>query len=303
MEKILVTGATGLVGRCFSGPQFIGITSSDYNLIDPYDVKRMFSDIKPDAVIHCAAKVGGIKANMTQKGDFFYQNIMMNTNVIEEAKNNKIDKLVCFLSTCIFPDKIEYPLSSEKIHLGKPHFSNDAYAYAKRMADVQIQAYREQYGVNYFSVVPTNIYGPGDNYNLENGHVVPTLIHKFFLAKKGNQNVKIWGTGSPLREFIYSDDISRLCYHLLNYYNSNEPVILTTSEEHSIKELALLIADIIDFKGEIIYERDKPDGQMRKPSDNSFLKSFVPDFKFTSLKEGLVKSIKWFEENYPNIRK
>jgi GDP-L-fucose synthase len=263
----------------------------------------MFFDIKPESVIHCAAKVGGLKANMTQKGDFFYQNIMMNTNVIEEAKNNQVEKLVCFLSTCVFPDDVEYPLSPEKIHLGKPHFSNDAYAYAKRMADVQIQAYREQYGLNYFSVVPTNIYGPGDNYSLENGHVVPTLIHKFYLAKKNNQDVRIWGSGSPLREFIYSKDVADLTENLLKSYTGKDPVILSTSQEYSIKELASLIGELMEFEGDVIYESDKPDGQMRKPSDNSFVKSNFPDFHFTSLRLGLRRSIDWFIDHYPNTRK
>ena len=303
MGRILVTGGNGLVGRCFEGDKFIKVSSSEYDLTDPSQVRKMFFDIKPESVIHCAAKVGGLKANMTQKGDFFYQNIMMNTNVIEEAKNNQVEKLVCFLSTCVFPDDVEYPLSPEKIHLGKPHFSNDAYAYAKRMADVQIQAYREQYGLNYFSVVPTNIYGPGDNYSLENGHVVPTLIHKFYLAKKNNQDVRIWGSGSPLREFIYSKDVAALTENLLKSYTGKDPVILSTSQEYSIKELASLIGELMEFEGDVIYESDKPDGQMRKPSDNSFVKSNFPDFHFTSLRLGLRRSIDWFIDHYPNIRK
>jgi GDP-L-fucose synthase len=303
MGRILVTGGNGLVGRCFEGDKFIKVSSSEYDLTDPSQVRKMFFDIKPESVIHCAAKVGGLKANMTQKGDFFYQNIMMNTNVIEEAKNNQVEKLVCFLSTCVFPDDVEYPLSPEKIHLGKPHFSNDAYAYAKRMADVQIQAYREQYGLNYFSVVPTNIYGPGDNYSLENGHVVPTLIHKFYLAKKNNQDVRIWGSGSPLREFIYSKDVAALTENLLKSYTGKDPVILSTSQEYSIKELASLIGELMEFEGDVIYESDKPDGQMRKPSDNSFVKSNFPDFHFTSLRLGLRRSIDWFIDHYPNTRK
>jgi GDP-L-fucose synthase len=303
MGRILVTGGNGLVGRCFEGDKFIKVSSSDYDLTDPSQVRKMFFDIKPESVIHCAAKVGGLKANMTQKGDFFYQNIMMNTNVIEEAKNNQVEKLVCFLSTCVFPDDVEYPLSPEEIHLGKPHFSNDAYAYAKRMADVQIQAYREQYGLNYFSVVPTNIYGPGDNYSLENGHVVPTLIHKFYLAKKNNQDVRIWGSGSPLREFIYSKDVADLTENLLKSYTGKDPVILSTSQEYSIKELASLIGELMEFEGDVIYESDKPDGQMRKPSDNSFVKSNFPDFHFTSLRLGLRRSIDWFIDHYPNTRK
>ena len=301
MERILVTGSTGLVGRCFTGDKFIRATVCD--LTDPIQADNLFRSVKPDAVIHCAAKVGGLKANMTHKGDFFYQNIMMNTNVIEASRKHGVQKLVAFLSTCVFPDDVEYPLTPSKIHLGKPHFSNDAYAYAKRMADVQIQAYREQFGLNYFSVVPTNIYGPGDNYDLENGHVVPTLIHKFYLAKQNGEDVKIWGTGSPLREFVYSQDVASLTEKLLFNYEGSEPVIISTSHEFSIKELAETIAEIMEFEGEIVFETGKPDGQLRKPSDHSVIKTMFPDFSFTPLRDGLKKSIEWFVENYPNVRK
>ena len=301
MERILVTGSTGLVGRCFTGDKFIRATLCD--LTDPIQTDNLFRSVKPDAVIHCAAKVGGLKANMTQKGDFFYQNIMMNTNVIEASRKHGVQKLVAFLSTCVFPDDVEYPLNPSKIHLGKQHFSNDAYAYAKIMADVQIQAYREQFALNYFSVVPTNIYGPGDNYDLENGHVVPTLIHKFYLAKQSGGDVKIWGTGSPLREFVYSEDVALLTERLLFNYEGSDPVIISTSQEFSIKELAETIAEIIEFEGEIVFETEKPDGQLRKPSDNSVIRSLFPDFSFTPLRAGLEKSIQWFIQNYPNVRK
>lgn len=303
MERILVTGGTGLVGRCFQGDKFIKANHKACDLTDPRQVEVMFNSIRPDAVIHCAAKVGGLQANMTQKGDFFYHNIMMNTNVIESARRSGVKKLVSFLSTCVFPNDVQYPLSPEKIHLGKPHHSNDAYAYAKRMSDIQIQAYREQFGCEYFSVIPTNIYGPGDNYNLQNGHVVPTLIHKFYLAKKNNTPVEIWGTGKPLREFIYSEDVANLTSRLLENYSGFDPVILSTSQEVSIAELAEIIKNSINYKGKIIYQKEKPDGQFRKPSDNSVIKNMFPDFKFTPIEEGIQKSIDWFERNYTEARK
>ena len=303
MERILVTGSTGLVGRCFQGDKFIRSYHAGCDLKDPRRVDAMFNSVRPDAVIHCAAKVGGLQANMTQKGDFFYQNIMMNTNVIESARRSGVKKLISFLSTCVFPNDVEYPLSPEKIHLGKPHYSNDAYAYAKRMSDIQIQAYREQFGCEYFSVIPTNIYGPGDNYNLQNGHVVPTLIHKFYLAKKNNTPVEIWGTGKPLREFIYSEDVANLTSRLLENYSGSDPVILSTSQEVSIAELAEIIKNSINYKGKIIYQKEKPDGQFRKPSDNSVIKDLFPDFKFTPIEEGIQKSIDWFERNYREARK
>jgi GDP-L-fucose synthase len=171
------------------------------------------------------------------------------------------------------------------------------------MADIQIQSYRDQYGLNYFSVIPCNIYGPNDNYNLENGHVVPSLIHKFYLAKKNNQDVTIWGSGSPLREFIYSGDVAKLVEILLETYRDASPVILSSGNEITIKDLVYLIADIYGYKGNILWDRTKPEGQYRKPSDNSVIRSLAPDFKFTPIEEGLRKSIEWFIENYEKSRK
>ena len=177
-NKILVTGGRGLVGSEFIGEQYFKPTSKDVDFRITGEVNTLIGMNDFDAIIHCAAKVGGVGSNMKYKGEFFYDNIMMNTNIIESARLFGVKKLVAFLSTCVFPDDVEYPLTEKKIHLGPPHFSNDAYAYAKRMVDVQIKSYNEQYGVNYKSVIPTNIYGPKDNYDIENGHVIPSLIHK-----------------------------------------------------------------------------------------------------------------------------
>jgi len=228
---------------------------------------------------------------------------MMNTNVIESCRIHNVKKLVCFLSTCVFPSDVEYPLTEKKIHLGPPHNTNDSYSYAKRMAEVQIRAYREQYGLNYVTVIPTNIYGPNDNFDLDNGHVVPSLIHKCYLAKKNNTPFKIWGSGKPLREFIFSKDVAKLTEWVLDNYESDEPLILSTSEEVSIKDVVNLIVKHMSFTGEIIWESDKPDGQFRKPSDNSKLLSHLPEFKFTSLDDGLKETIEWFVKNYENCRK
>ena len=209
----------------------------------------------------------------------------------------------CFLSTCVFPDDVEYPLTEKKIHLGEPHTSNYPYAYAKRMADIQIRAYREQYGLNYVSVIPTNIYGPNDNFNLASGHVIPSLIHKCYLAKKNDTSFSVWGSGKPLREFIYSKDVGKLTTWVLENYNEEEPIILSTSEEVSIKDVVCLIVKHMDFTGDVVWQDDKPDGQFRKPSDNSKLLSYLPDFKFTSLDNGLKETIDWFVKNYESCRK
>jgi len=311
MGRLLVTGSSGLVGSQFNG-NIIKVNSKLVDLRDKYETEKVFNfysnkanhgEFAIDKVIHCAARVGGLGGNLKYKGEFFYDNIMINTNVIEAARKSGIKKLVVFLSTCIFPNDIEYPLTEQKIHLGPPHTSNDAYAYAKRMADVQIRAYREQYGLNYVSVIPTNIYGPNDNFNIENGHVLPSLIHKCYLARENKTDFVIWGSGTPLREFIFSKDVARLTEWVLDNYNESEPLILSTSEEISIKDIVELIVNIMNFNGNVVWDNTKPDGQHRKPSDNSKVKSYLPDFKFTSIEDGLKETIEWFEDNYSQIRK
>jgi GDP-L-fucose synthase len=302
VNKILVTGGNGLVGSEFIGEQYFKPSSKEYDLIDRDQTYRLM--LKGfDGIIHCAAKVGGVGANMNYKGEFFYNNIMMNTNVIEGARLSGVKNLVAFLSTCVFPDKVDYPLTEKKIHLGEPHFSNNAYAYAKRMTDVQIRAYNEQYGLNYKSVIPTNIYGPNDNYDLENGHVLPALIHKCYLARENKTPLTIWGSGKPLREFIFSKDVAKLTEWVLYNYNENEPIILSTSEEISIKEVVNVITELMNFKGDVIFDSSKPDGQFRKPSDNTKIKNYLPNFKFTPFYEGLKETIEFFENNYSIVRK
>jgi GDP-L-fucose synthase len=268
-----------------------------------YTDKNLHGDDVVDRIIHCAGKVGGLGSNMNFKGEFYYDNIMINTNIIESARKNGIKKLVSFLSTCVFPDNVKYPLTESKIHLGPPHFSNDAYAYSKRMVDVQIRAYREQYGLNYTSVIPTNIYGINDNFNLDNGHVIPSLIHKCYIAKTTNTSFNIWGSGEPLREFIYNKDVAKITEWVLENYDEPEPIILSTSEEISIKDVVYMIAELMDFNGIIKFDVTKPDGQYRKPSDNTKLLNYLPDFKFTPLYEGLKETINWFIENYEKVRK
>jgi GDP-L-fucose synthase len=301
-NKILVTGGNGLVGSEFIGDQYFKPSSKQYDLIDKDQTYRLM--LKGfDGIIHCAAKVGGVGANMNYKGEFFYNNIMMNTNVIEGARLSGVKNLVAFLSTCVFPDKVDYPLTEKKIHLGEPHFSNNAYAYAKRMTDVQIRAYNEQYGLNYKSVIPTNIYGPNDNYDLKNGHVLPSLIHKCYLARENKTPLTIWGSGKPLREFIFSKDVAKLTEWVLHNYNENEPIILSTSEEMSINDVVGIIVELMNFKGDVIFDSSKPDGQFRKPSDNSKIKNYLPKFEFTPLYTGLKETIEYFEKNYNLLRK
>ena len=298
--KRLVTGGTGLVGSAIIADVKVG---RNYDLTNPEICDSMFNEHKPTHVIHCAAKVGGLGGNMNYKGEYFHDNIMINTNVIESARKAGVTNLVSFLSTCVFPDNIEYPLTEKKIHLGEPHFSNYPYAYAKRMADIQIRAYREQYGVKYTSVIPCNIYGPNDNFSLEHGHVIPMLMHKLYLAQQRNEDFVVWGSGKPLREFIFSKDVAKLAEWALHNYDESDPIIFSTSNEISIMDLVDLLVTEFEFKGKVIFDDSKPDGQFRKPSDNSKLKSYLPNFEFTSIEEGIKETVYWFKENYDRARK
>ena len=298
--KLLVTGGKGLVGSAINADVKLG---REYDLTVSQEANKAFDYHQPTHVIHCAGKVGGVGGNMNYKGDYFYDNLMINTNVIEAARKSGVKNLVAFLSTCVFPDNVEYPLTEAKVHLGVPHDSNYPYAYAKRMADIQIKAYREQYGINYTSVIPTNIYGPNDNFSLEHGHVMPMLIHKLYEAQRNNTDFIVWGSGNPLREFIYSKDVARLAEWAVENYNETEPIIFGNSEEISIKDMVDLLIQEFNFKGKVVFDTTKPEGQFRKPSDNSKLKSYLPDFEFTPIEQGIKETVNWFIENYDKARK
>tara|TARA_B110000977_G_C10992145_1_gene460347 strand:- start:330 stop:1235 length:906 start_codon:yes stop_codon:yes gene_type:complete len=301
MNKVLITGGTGLVGSMVKGDIKLG--SKDADLRDFNQVKAIFEKYKPTKVVHLAARVGGVGGNIKAKGEFYFDNIMINTNILEACRIYNVEKTLSFLSTCIFPDNVEYPLTEDKIHLGAPHLSNYGYAYAKRMLDVQSYVYNDQYDMNCISVIPTNIFGPNDNFNIENGHVIPSLIHKCYLAKQNNTPFIVWGSGKPLREFIYSEDIGKLTNWALENYNSVDPIIFSTSHEVSIKFVVGLIVNAFNFKGDVIFDTSLPEGQFRKPADNSKLKSYLPNFKFTSIEEGILKTVKWFIKNYQTARK
>jgi len=301
MTKVLVTGGYGMVGSAMESQ--IKLSRETCDLTNPKQTEKLFQLIKPEGVIHCAGKVGGIGGNSNYKGEYFYDNLMINTNVIEASRKAGVKNLVAFLSTCVFPDKVKYPLTVDQIQLGEPHESNYPYAYAKRMADVQIRAYREQYGINYTSIIPSNIYGPNDNFSLEHGHVMPMLIHKLYLAKQNKTDFTVWGSGKPLREFIYSKDIAKIAEWALFNYEGTDPLIISGDEEISIKDLVGLLVDEFKFKGKVIFDKTKPDGQLRKPSDNSKIKELLPDFEYTPFEQGIKETVNWFIENYDEARK
>ncbi|KAH8548359.1 hypothetical protein BGW37DRAFT_506898 [Umbelopsis sp. PMI_123] len=317
---ILVTGGSGLVGKAIEwviendkserygkkeGETWIFLTSKDGDLRKPEDTKAIFEKYKPTHVIHLAALVGGLFKNMKYKLDFLRDNLLINDNVLETSKNYGVKKVVSCLSTCIFPDKTSYPIDETMIHNGPPHESNFGYAHAKRMIDVQNKAYNEQYGCNFTSVIPTNVYGPHDNYSLEDSHVLPGLTHKCYLAKKNNTPFIVGGTGKPLRQFIYSRDLAKLFIWTLREYQETEPIILSVGEkdEVSIKDVADAIVNAVGFEGEYSFDTTRSDGQFKKTASNEKLLKYIPDFEFTPFNVAVKESVDWFLENYETCRK
>jgi len=299
-NRTLVTGGSGLIGSTI--PTKFNPRSSELDLMNFKSICDYITTNNIDSIIHCAAKVGGIKANSENLGEFFYDNIIMNTNVLEAARVCGVKKVVSFMSTCVFPSHASYPLTTEQIHLGEPHPTNYGYAYAKRMLEVQSRAYRQQYGCNFVTVIPCNVYGPRDNYNLDSSHVIPALIHKCYMAKQNDTTFDVWGTGTAYREFLYSEDVGSIITWVMDNYDESEPLIISPDDEICIATIAQIVASKIDFWGSIVYNGEM-DGIKRKPSDNSKLKSLMTDVTFTSIEDGLEKSINWFIENYKDCRK
>ena len=312
--KTLLTGAGGLVGSTMQAdvrvigrkppiPRYKEHKKRWVDLTNWRETYNLFQETKPTHVIHTAARVGGLGANINYMSEFYTQNTAINLNVLEAARRAGVEKVVSFLSTCIFPDDVEYPLCEHMLHDGAPHTSNFGYSYAKRMLDVHSRAIKDQYGLNYICVIPTNIYGPNDNFNLDDSHVVPALIHKCYLAKKNKTDLVVWGSGRPIREFIYSEDVGELTQLILDKYNGPGPLIISSGEEISIKDLVDLIVKAMKFKGKVVFDDSKPDGQYRKTTSNLLLRQQFPEYKFTKLKQGIKKTVDWFVENYESCRK
>jgi GDP-L-fucose synthase len=305
-ESLLITGGSGLVGNGiknisnkYPNYEFIYISSKDYNLSLMEDTIKMFENLKPTYVIHLAACVGGLYKNMNNKVEMLEKNLMINYNVVKCCHDYKVKKLIACLSTCIFPDKVTYPINENMLHDGPPHHSNDAYAYAKRMLHIQCKAYRENFGDNFVCITPTNIYGHHDNFDLENGHVLPVLIHKCFLAKKEGIDFVVRGTGSPLRQFIYSEDLGNLIMWTLENYNDDN-IILSVPENHeiSILDLAKIIAENFDYLDKLVFDPSYSDGQYKKTVSADKIIGLIDNFKFTDIKSGIKKTVEWFIKNY-----
>jgi len=311
-QTILITGGSGLVGK---GLQQIQSNYPQYNFIysnsklcdlkDYQQTLKYFEKIKPNYVIHLAANVGGLFKNMNQKVQMFEDNNLINQNVLKAAYKINVKKLIACLSTCIFPDKTTYPINETMLHNGPPHHSNAPYAYAKRMLEVLCKAYQEQYNKDFICVIPTNIYGNYDNFHLEDSHVIPGLIHKCYLAKKENKKFIVSGSGKPLRQFIYSNDLAKLIMWTLLEYNEKDSIILSVSEkdEVSIETISKIIAKKFDYLDYLEFDTSKSDGQYKKTADNSKLMNLIDNFEFINIEDGINNTIDWFLENYHNIRK
>jgi len=304
-DLLLVTGGTGMVGNALRElvPNAFFVSSENCDLTSENDTKYMFKHLKPTKVIHLAAKVGGVKANMEQLGQFYTENIKINTNVLHYSMIYKVEKVLSLLSTCIYPDVISYPLTEEQIHNGPPHESNFAYAYAKRMIDIQSRAYRKQYGCNFVTAVPNNLFGEHDNFDLNNSHVIPAIIRKMYDANQSNNDIILWGDGTPLREFTYSKDLAKILLFLLENYNEEAPINVGNTKEYAIKNIAELIAAKMNFNGKIHWDASKPNGQHKKPSSNAkLLKIGWNKNSYTDIDLSLTNVCEWFRLSYPNVR-
>jgi GDP-L-fucose synthase len=276
-SKIYVAGHTGMVGSAIvrnlknnGYTNIIGKTIQELDLTNQMAVKSFFDSEKPEYVFLAAGKVGGILANNTYRAQFIYENLQIQNNIIHQSYVHEVTKLMFLGSSCIYPKQAPQPIKEEYLLTGLLEETNEPYAIAKIAGVKMCEAYYDQYGCNFISVMPTNLYGPNDNFDLKTSHVLPALIRKFHEAKENNKpNVKIWGTGTPKREFLYVEDMAEACIYLMNNYNEKQFLNIGCGEDISIKDLALLIKKIVGFKGELTFDTSKPDGTPRKLLDVS----------------------------------
>lgn len=303
-SKIYVAGSNGMVGsaivRSLKRNGFTSIvekSSKELDLKDQQAVQQFFKNEQLEYVFLAAAKVGGIHANNQYPATFIYDNLMIQNNVIHAAYENQVKKLLFLGSSCIYPKMAPQPLKEEYLLTGALEPTNEAYAIAKIAGLKMCQFYKQQYGCNFISAMPTNLYGENDNFHLQNSHVLPALLRKFIEAKKNNQNeVSIWGSGSPMREFLYVDDLAEACLFLMENYNEKETVNIGTGEDITIKQLAETIQKMVGFEGNLVFDTSKPDGTPRKLLDVSKINTLGWKHK-VNLDEGIMKTINWLEAN------
>jgi GDP-L-fucose synthase len=303
-SRIYVAGHGGLVGsalyrrlRAGGHTNLIGRRSRELDLTRQADVEEFFSQERPEYVFLAAAKVGGIMANNTYPAEFIYGNLMIQSNIIHSSYMNGAKKLLFLGSSCIYPKFAPQPMKEEHLLTGELEPTNEPYAVAKIAGIKMCQAYNRQYGTDYISIMPTNLYGPNDNFDLQTSHVLPAMIRKFHEAKMaGRASVEIWGTGTPRREFLYIDDLADACVHLMESYDDSGIINIGVGEDISIRDLALLVKKVVGYAGEIVYDASKPDGTPRKLLDVSKLRSLGWRAQ-TSLEEGIKRTYEWYLQN------
>jgi GDP-L-fucose synthase len=304
-KRITITGGKGFLGSHLvnkfkeKGYKYLFIADlPEYDLVKLEDIKRMYDDSKPDIVMHLAAKVGGIGFNQENPGSLFYENLMMGIQLLHEGYSRRIEKFVAIGTICAYPKFTPVPFKEEDLWNGYPEETNAPYGLAKKMMLVQSQAYRKQYGFNSIFLLPVNLYGPGDNFDPRSSHVIPALIKKCIDAKlNGERELVVWGTGKPTREFFYVEDAAEAIALATERYNKSDPVNIGAGFEISIKDLAELIKELTGFKGRIIWDKTKPDGQPRRMLDTT--KAFT-EFGFkakTDFREGLKRTVEWYRKS------
>jgi len=309
-KRVVVTGGAGFLGSVVvtqlreQGCRNIWVPrSQDYDLVQMEAVRRLYDEAAPDIVLHLAARVGGIGANQANAGRFFYDNLMMGTQLMEIGRQRGLEKFVALATICAYPKYTPVPFREEDLWAGYPEETNAPYGLAKKMMLVQAQAYRQQYGFNAIVLFPVNLYGPGDNFDRQTSHVIPALIRKCVEAQaKGEKQVVLWGDGSPSREFLYVDDAARAILLAAEHYNGDEPVNIGTGEEITIQDLAHLIADEVGYKGELVWDTGKPNGQPRRCLDTKRAKQLFGFDAAVRLGTGVQKTIAWFQSNRESFR-
>lgn len=304
-KRIVVTGGAGFLGSAVvetlraQGADHVFVPRSrDYDLRDKDAVVRMMNEARPELLFHLAATAGGIGANMARPGKFFYDNAILGIQLIEEARKFGVEKTLVAGTICSYPKYTPTPFREDDLWNGYPEETNAPYGLAKKMLMVQAQAYRQEYGMNAINVLPANLYGPRDNFDLQTSHVIPAVIRKFVDARDGDAGeVTLWGTGKPTREFLYVDDAAQGLVLAMQSYDKPEPVNLGAGEEISIRDLSQLIGDVVGFEGDIVWDTSKPDGQPRRGIDTSRAQREFGFVAKTALRDGLEKTVKWYEQN------